>query len=86
MCPKCNGPTVTRPLFTSLYQHCERCENPPKQAAPSASSVPAIDSAPFAVGDTVYSLKGFTAKPRVVDKIDKRKVRQIKRRVWLARS
>ncbi len=30
-CPKCNGPTVTRALFTSSYQHCDRCEGKGKE-------------------------------------------------------
>lgn len=37
-CPKCNGPTITKALFTSYYQHCEACESPAKPSIRVASS------------------------------------------------
>ena len=81
MCPKCNGPTIAKPLFTSFYQHCERCENP------NPCKGIALDGAPFAVGDTVYSKRGmFQGKPRVVRAVTLRKMRHIGgqvRETWL---
>jgi len=69
MCPICNGPTVERPLFTSMYRHCERCESP------KSCKAIGLDGAPFAIGDTVWRSSGFFMnKPSIVEKIVKRKI------------
>ncbi len=86
MCPKCNGPTIKRPLFTSLYDHCERCETPARQApaiAPrvSMNSCAEIDmsQAPFVVGDTVYRTDGsYMTQPRIVERVEKKTIRKMR--------
>jgi hypothetical protein len=72
MCPKCNGPTIERPLFTSLYRHCERCDTPSNPCKAIG-----LDGAPFMPGDTVYVLRGpAMGKERIVRDIEKRRIRQ----------
>lgn len=39
LCGKCGGPTVQKALFTSLYDHCEPCENPKPKQSPDLLTV-----------------------------------------------
>jgi hypothetical protein len=82
MCPKCSGPTVQRALFTSFYDHCERCDAMPvpAPAIAQASTNPCAEidlgQAPFSPGDTVYRTNGaFTTRARLVEQVFKRSIR-----------
>ena len=78
MCPKCNGPTVERALFTSLYQHCERCEMPKRETPRrEIGKINEWDEPPFVTGDTVYYLNGpLKGASRIVKDVKVMKIRR----------